>query len=190
MSEEARMTWQGGVGLAIAVALLAAGCSGEVSFQVGGKDPQDAAEDRIESQEFVDGVGLGELTAECNDPGDVEAGDTFLCTADTESGEVIDITASIVDDETLNVRSTNLLVASDVRQVSQAAVRLLNEQNDLSLPPGAIDCGDSSIVLPDDKIVRCVFNDPATGRQYATAITIVDLDTGRIEVNVSGQPRS
>jgi hypothetical protein len=183
------MRWQLGIVLSLGAVLLAAGCSGEVSFQVGGKEPQDAAEDRIESADFVEQIGLGELTATCNDPGDVEKGDVFLCTAETEAGDTIDITATIVDEDTLNVRSTNLMLASDVQQASRAAVELINEQNDLSFPAGAIDCGSSAVVLPDDMTIPCVLNNPGDGRQYDTVITVLDLDTGSINVNVSGKPR-
>ncbi len=184
------MRWKMGVALLLGTAVVAVGCSGEVSFQVGGKDPKDAAEDRIEEADFVEQIGLGQLTAECNDPGEVEEGDVFLCTADTESGDTIDITATIVDGDTLNVRSTNLMLASDVQRASSAAVELLNEQNDLSFPPGVIDCGTDAIVLPEDKTFPCVLKNPGDGKQYDTTITVTDLAAGTFKVNVSGEPRS
>ena len=173
-----------------ACCLLLAGCSGEVSFQVGGKDPQDAAQDRIESQEFTDQVGLGPLGAECNDPGDVEEGDVFLCTATTDDDRNVEVTATIVDDDTLNVRTTNVVLASDVPRVADLAVRLLNEQNGLGFPPGTIDCGTESVVLAGDQTMPCVLNNPGDGRSYDTVITMVDRENGRISVDVAGTPRA
>jgi hypothetical protein len=178
------------ISLFAGLAVIVAGCSGEVSFSIGGDDPETAAEKRIEDQDFVDQVGLGELTADCNDPGDVEVGDTFLCTAETEDGQTIDVTATIADEDTLNVQSTNLLVPSDVATLEQAAVRTLNQQNNLNIPPGAIDCGDTAVVIPDDQRVPCVLTNPTNGLQYDTVITITDLESGEFSVNVSGQPRA
>jgi len=166
-----------------------AGCSGEVSFSVGGKSPESAAEERIESEEFVQQIGLGELTAECNDPGDVEEGDTFLCTATTADDQTIKITTTIVDEESLNVRSTNIVVADAVGRLEAAAVDLLNRQQKISLPPGSIECGDTTVVLADDKTMPCVLND-TNGDVYDAVVTIGDLTAGTFEIEVAGQPRT
>jgi hypothetical protein len=82
------------------------------------------------------------------------------------------------------------MLAADVQRVSLAAVELINEQNDLSFPAGSIDCGAVAVVLSEDKTLPCVLSNPGDGKQYDTVITVVNLETGQINVDVSGQPRS
>ena len=64
----------------------------------------------------------------------------------------------------------------------------MNQQHGLGLALGALDCGEASIVLPDDQVFDCVL----TGTDdllYDASITMTDLDTSSFTVDVATEPR-
>lgn len=175
--------------LLVVIGAVAVGCSGEVSFSVGGKSPEAAAEERIERQDFVDRVGQGPLTAECNDPGDVEPGDTFLCTATTEQGGLVRILTTVVDDETINVQAQNLVTAEGRVRLENAIVQSLNQQNGLNLTPQQISCGEGAVLLDAEMKTTCALANPADGKVYDAHVTVTDLASGAFSVDVAQTPR-
>lgn len=165
--------------------LIAASCSGSVSFSIGGKSPEDATVELIEG-ELSDQIDVP-LAAECPDLDDPEAGDTFECTGTTPDGQVIRFTVEIGEDEVF-ANSVNALTPEDVPGFEEAVVTALNDANDLDIPLDALDCGAGPLIVPPDRQFVCRLSDDATGEVYDTTITITDQADWTFSVDVAAEP--
>jgi hypothetical protein len=172
----------------IVVALALSACGGSASFSFGGKDsPETVAEDLIEG-ELSDQLGFGALVASCESPGTSDVGTTFTCTG-TVGATTIDFAAEVDREDHVSVVSTNVLLASDLVALETAAVQVLNDQFDLGLPEGAVDCGDSAVVLNTANEMVCALTDPGNGDIYDATLTITDMDQGTFDIDVAAAPR-
>jgi hypothetical protein len=161
----------------LASVALAAGCSGDVSFSIGGQSVEDAAVELIEG-ELADGIGLGELEADCPEVPDPEVGTEFGCTATTPDGAVIDFAGTVDREDHIDVETTNVIVADALGTFEAAGIDLVNETEGAALDASAMDCGDASIVIPADGAIDCTLTDPSSGELYDATYTITDLSTG------------
>ena len=166
------------------LAVVASGCS--FSASVGGT-PQSAAEEVIED-ELAGELGLGEIEAECGEPPNEDEGSTFLCTSETDRG-LVRWEATIVDEDTVNVQSLNVLVDSDVEALEVAAVGELEQAVGTTLGTENFDCGDAPLVLSSDDRLVCGLTDAANGDVYDTTLTITDMSSGAFEFEVAPEPR-
>ncbi len=167
----------------LVLALAASGCS--FSASVGGS-PSSAAEEVIEDDLAAD-LGLGEVTAECGEPPNEDEGSSFPCTSETDQG-VVRWEATIVEDDTVNVQSVNVLVDDDVVALEEAAAEEIEQVVGVPLGSENFDCGAVPVVLgPDDEVV-CALTDPANGDIYDTTVTITDMATGAFEFEVAEEP--
>lgn len=165
---------------AVAVlALAATACAGS---------PKDAAEEFIMG-DLADQIGLGALTATCDDPGEADVGDRFDCTATTSDGGVIEFVALMEDADTVDVSSTNLILARALPAVEEGAVTALEDAVGLTLGIENFDCGEATVIL-DDGTLTCTLTDPANGDLYDAIVTIEDMDTLALGVVVADAPRS
>ena len=137
--------------------------------------------------ELADLIGLGPLTAVCDEPPADVLGATWACTAAVGDGTA-QFVASLDENDTINVNATNVVLADQVQGYAVAAMRQLNETVGASLPDEAMDCGTASIVLPASNDFVCSL-DAGDGIIEAT-ITITDLDTGAFSVQVADAPSS
>jgi hypothetical protein len=156
---------------------MAAGCSGDFSFSIGGQSVEDAAVELIEG-ELAEGIGLGELEADCPEVADPEVGTEFDCTATTADGVVIEIAGLVDREDHIDLQTTNVIVADALTTFEAAGIDLVNQTEGATLDPSAMDCGDSSIVIPADGVIGCTLTDPSSGQLYDAVYTIDDFATG------------
>lgn len=174
--------------LAIVGALLLASCSSEPDLPELGDGPRSLAEEMIVG-DFATTVGLGPLTASCNDPGPLAVGTTFACTATTDPGEIIQIQGLVNTDGHLALVSTNLLSAAALPSFEREVAASLNSSVGSNFTAGSVDCGGTSIVLPADFVLGCALVMPAGGEVFDVTLTITDLDGRRFSLVVGDQAR-
>lgn len=165
-------------------ALAVSGCS--FSASVGGS-PTSAAEELIED-DLAAQLGFGDVEAECGEPPNEDEGSTFLCTSETDQG-LVRWEATIVEEDTVNVQSLNVLVDEDVLALEGAAAVEIEQVVGLPLGAENFDCGEPPVVLGDTDQLRCALTDPANGDIYDTTVTITDPSTGAFEFEVAEEPR-
>ncbi len=167
--------------------LLAGACSGSFSFGTSSDDGfLNAGKELIEG-ELADQIGLGPLEATCTGE-DLEAGDTFSCTATPGGLSPIQFVGTINDEETgVNISSTNLMLAEQVEEVEAFAAALIEEQTSTPIGAENFECADTSLVITSGEVINCQVTDPADGTVYEAPVTIDDLADLSITVNV-GDP--
>lgn len=151
------------LGLGAAFALIA--CGG---------DARETATAVIES-EIEDQVGLGELTASCQEPEERVVGSEFPCTATTESGDLIKITTTFEEEDRIFVLPTNVVLASDMELVEAAAAKTIGDEVGAEIDPSDVDCPDTSVVLDADDQMRCEITDTSVGTTYELIVTLTDF---------------
>ena len=122
------------VGGTIVALLVVGACSASSA------DFQSAAEDVIEG-DIAEQSTLGDLSATCEEPDDPEPGDVFACTATTEDGRTIEFTATVEDDDQVNVQSTNLITVEGLGTIEEVAVAALEAEIGETLGVENFDCG-------------------------------------------------
>lgn len=175
--------------LTVAFTLLAAACSGSVSFSIGGQSPDNAATSLIEG-EIATNAGLGVLVATCDDEGADEVGDEFNCTAETADGQTIEFLVVIDREDHIDVNSTNLLTANVLPAFESGAAASLGEQAGVTLPADSIDCGDEAIIFDGALEFVCAFYVPDSNDVYDITIELADLTSGDFDFAVADNPRS
>lgn len=136
--------------------------------------------------ELADLIGLGPITAMCDDAPSNEVGTTWECDG-TVADQVATFAATIDREDHVNVVTTNVILADQVPVLAASAMQELNTSVGGSLPDEAMDCGDQSIVLSQTNEIVCGL-DIGSGI-YDTTITITDLNTGAFNVVVAETPR-
>lgn len=169
--------------VASVAAVVAAGCS--FSF---GDTPTNSAEDAIEG-ELATEAGLTDVSADCEVPPNSDVGTTFGCTSSSNAGEVRWL-VTIEEDDIVNVQSLNLLSDTDVVNLEQAAVDIIEQQAGRALGYENYSCGTGPVALATDNVLACELTDPDNGDIYDSTIEITDFDTGTFNVEVAEQPRS
>jgi len=169
---------------ALAALLVMGACSASSA------DYKNTAEDLIEG-EIAEESTLGDLSATCEEPDDPESGDVFACTATTEDGRTIEFTATVEDDDQVNVQSTNLITVEGLATVEEIAVAALEAEIGQTLGAENFDCGAEPVIidLPDGTLT-CALTDPGNGDVYDAEVTIPSLDdVGSLTVQVADAPR-
>lgn len=171
----------------VAGMVMLAGCSGSFSFGTTGDDRfLTAGEDLIET-ELADQIGLGPLEASCTGT-DLVAGDTFECQATAGSLDPIRFIGTVAEnEEEVNLASTNLLLADQVEQVEAFSASLLADETAVAIGPEHFECGNGSIIIENGEILDCLLTDPTDGTVYEAPVTVEDLDSMSVVVNV-GDP--
>ena len=171
-------------GLAVAAT---SGCSGELGFGTTSDDGfLEAGEELIEG-ELADQIGLGLLDASCSGS-DLAAGDTFTCSASADGVDPIEFVGTIDEDgDEVNIASANLLLAEQVEQVEAFAASLIEESTGQTIGAENFECADTSVVVSSGEILACRVTDPSDGTVYQAPVTVDDLESLSITVNV-GDP--
>ncbi len=162
--------------MAVGLMLVGAACS--ASFSIGGKSPEAAAAEVIETQ-IAEQLGW-DLAADCPDLDDPQPGDSFTCTSDSPSGATIRYTVDIGDDE-VNVNTVNLVNPDAVEQLEVALVDTVRERSRLPFPDAVAECADDAIVVPDDGTLTCTFSTPP-GLESDLLVSDLDAETGDFTV--------
>jgi hypothetical protein len=172
------------VGGALAALLIFGACSASSA------DFKSAAEDVIEG-EIAEESTLGDLSATCEEPDDPESGDVFACTATTEDGRTIEFTATVEDDDQVNVQSTNLITVDGLGTIEEVAVAALEEEIGQPLGVENFDCGSEPVIVDvPDGTLTCALTDPGNGDVYDAEVTLPSLDdVGSLTVQVADAPR-
>jgi hypothetical protein len=118
------------------------------------------------------------------------AGDVFPCTAATETQWIVNVDAAILAGGQLELTTTNVITADALSSFELAAVNALNAKPEISLGQDAIDCGESSVVLADDRMMICALTDPTTLQVFDISLTIDDIETRQFGLVVADRPRS
>lgn len=167
----------------LVLALAVTGCS--FSASVGGS-PTSTAEEVIED-DLAAQLGFAEIEAECGEPPNEDEGSTFLCTSETDQGPVR-WEATIAEEDTINVRSLNVLVDDDMAALEVSAAAEIEQVVGLPLGTEHFDCGEAPVVLGDEDQIVCALTDPANGDVYDTTVTITDMSSGAFEFEVAEEP--
>jgi hypothetical protein len=174
--------------LAVAVTACSAGGPATVAPPIG----KAVAETMITGQ-LATTVGLGPLAPTCDDPGPLAVGTTFSCTAVRKSdrpGEPIRIQGTVNPDGHLSLVTSNLISAVALPSFERQAAAQLNQSAGSTFTPESVDCGQSSVVVPGDNVLRCGLVMPASGQIYDLDLTITDLNGRHFSLRVSQKPRS
>jgi hypothetical protein len=129
-------------------------------------------------QQLADEIGLGELDATCNEPDGLKEGETFTCTATTPDGETIDFLGTMTADDTFDIVTTNLLVASDIEAIRAEGARVLSDEVGATILPEDIECAEGSVVLDDVGDFMCSITDTGTGDVYDLTVSTGGLEPG------------
>ncbi len=153
----------------VAVGVVISGC--------GSKNAGNSAEQLI-TDELQDQIGIGPLEPTCGQPAAYEAGETFTCTAATEDGRVVEFFGEMVDEETYNLVTSNLLTGEDVAAIRADAAEQLGPEVGATIDPGDIVCPDEIILLDDTGDFTCEITDTSTGEVYALVVSTGGIDPG------------
>lgn len=171
----------------LATVAFAAGCSGELSFSIGGQSVEDAAVELIEG-ELAEGIDLGPLDADCPEVSDPEVGTEFACTATTPDGQVIQFEGLVDREDHIDVQTTNVIIADAIATFEAAGIDAIDRTEGTTLDVSAMDCGDASIVIPADGVVECTLTDPSSGELWDAVYTVTDLSTGDFSLEWTPRP--
>lgn len=149
-------------------ALVLAACS---------DDPANLAETLIET-EIEEQLGLGELTASCDQPDDLEVGTQYTCAATTDDERVVEFLAEFTGDDMVFVQPTNVLPRQAIDFWKQQTAALLSPELPIELDPALMACSDDEVVFLDtsraagEASLDCTYPDPAGGPDVPLRITL------------------
>jgi hypothetical protein len=175
---------QRSIGAACSALLFVAACSASSA------DFQSTAEDLIEG-DIAEQSTLGDLSATCEKPDDPSPGDVFNCTGTTDDGRTVEFTATVEEDDKVNVQSTNLITVEGLGTIEEVAVAALEEEIGQTLGVENFDCGAEPIIIDvPDGTLTCALTDPGNGDVYDAEVTLPSLeDIGSLTVQVADAPR-
>lgn len=179
------------VGL-LAVAAVLTGCldSGGDTDSGTTLTPAQAAEQLIAGP-LAEQVGLGPLSPSCPDMTAAKGGDVFPCTAATETDRLVNVDAAILPTGQVELSTTNVILGSALPSFEQSAVDAINKvRPDANLATGAVECGDNSVVLPDDRMMICELTDPQTEQIFEVSLTVDDIEGRQFSLVVADRPKS
>ena len=183
------MTWRRVAVTAVGLVTMTAGGACTDGLPFGSGDDQrylDAGAALIEG-DLATRIGLGPLEASCSGSG-LDAGSTFTCTGTPSGLPSIDFVATISDDgEGVDLASSNLLLADQVEQIEAFAAALIAGETGQPIGAQHFECADSSLVVRTGQTVDCLVTDPLEGTVHAVAVTVDDLQTLSVTVDV-GDP--
>ena len=153
--------------LAVAGTAVLAACGG---------DAAKSGETLIET-ELADQLGLGDLSASCDQPADSEIGTEFRCSATTDDDRIVEFLGVFTGDDEIYVSPTNLLTQNEIVTVREQSAAVLSPEVGVDIDPAWIECpSDDPLFLGgdvDEGIVECIF-DPQNGDRYPLTITLSD----------------
>ena len=175
--------------LALAVTLAACLDSGDQD-DAAVLTPSQAAEQLIAGP-LAEQVALGPLTANCPDMNAAKGGDVFPCTAATDTDRLVNVDATILPSGQVELATRNVILGSALPSFEQSAVDAINKvRPDANLATDAVECGDASVVLPDDRMMICELTDPRTAQVFEVSLTVDDIEGRQFSLVVADRPKS
>ncbi|MDH3300899.1 MAG: hypothetical protein OES24_10370 [Acidimicrobiia bacterium] len=177
---------------ALATVAVLTGCldSGGEADDVAVLTPTQAAEQLIVGP-LAEQVGLGPLTASCPDMNGATGGDVFPCAAATDTDRLLNVDAAILPTGQVELSTTNVILGSALPSFEQSAVEAINKvRPDANLDTGAVECGENSVVLPDDRMMICELTDPRTEQVFEVSLTVDDIEAREFSLVVADRPKS
>ncbi len=138
-------------------------------------------------EKLADQIGLGDLTATCNEPEGLKEGETFTCSATTSDDQTIEFLGTMTSDSKFDIVTTNLLVASDIEAIRTEAANALSPEVGVTIQPDDITCPDGSVVLDDIGDFLCAITEASTGDVYDLTVSTGGLEPGVGVKNLSFQ---
>ena len=173
--------------LALAIAALGSACTDGLPFGSDDDERYLTAGRALIEGDLATRIGLGPLEASCEGSG-LGAGSTFACSGRPDGRPAIEFVATISDDgEGVDLASTNLLLADQVERIEAFAASLIAAETGQPIGPEHFECADSSLVVRAGQAVDCLVTDPLDEMVHAVTVTVDDLDTLSVTVDV-GDP--
>lgn len=135
------------------------------------------AEKTIEG-ELEEMIGLGELTAECDEPAENEAGQTFDCTATTRDGTTITFIGTMSETDKFEVVTSNLLTTDDMDTLLPLLASSIAEVVGADVAVDDITCPEGNVVLDSDGNFPCEIVDRASGDRFPLTVKTGGLEPG------------
>lgn len=139
-----------------------------------GGDAKATGEAVIERQ-IAEQVGLGELEASCDQPDEATVGESFACSATTQSGETMKLTATFEEEDRILVVPTNVVMGEEMELVEAEAADVLGPEVGATIDPSAVECPDTSVVLDDEGRFTCTITDVDSGTTFELTATFGDF---------------
>jgi len=176
--------------VAVVVALLCAACSSgrDVESSAAGQ-PLSLADEMIVG-DLAPTLGLGPLTSTCPDPGELAPDTTFVCSATTEEGQVIQVEAVVNAEGRLQLTTANVVSSAALPSFERGVAAMLNDSVGSNFTAESVDCGPTAVVLPPDLTMGCALVMPASGEVFDVTMTVTDLDERHFSLVVADQPRT
>ncbi|MGB3733361.1 MAG: hypothetical protein WA964_00290 [Ilumatobacter sp.] len=143
----------------------------------GGQSAGDAALELI-AGDLTEQLDLGELDATCNEPDSEEAGETFTCSATTESGDVVEFVGSMVADDEIVMGASNVLLAEDFEVLEADATEVVAANFEVEPTSVSVVCPDETTILNDDQQASCEITDAADGATYELIVNMLPFSAG------------
>lgn len=170
----------------------ATGCSAGTPAPATPTNGAQAAAESMITGELATAVGLGPLIPACSDPGPLDIGTTFTCTASRTTqppGDPIQIAGTVNPDGHLGLVTVNLISAAALPSFEREAASQLNESAGANFTADSVDCGNTAVVLGADKVLRCALIMPASGQVFDLDLAVTDLDGRHFALKVGDAPR-
>lgn len=172
----------------VATVLLVSGCRSAPETEAV-RTIRQVAEDLI-STDVAASAGVGALTPLCPEVAAPTVGTAFDCTATSEDQRIVSLSATIDDTGRVQMTTTNIITAGALPSFERAAVAALNAELGSKLTDDAIDCGESSVVFGQDKVMVCALLDPLTRAIFDVSLTITDIEARQFSLVVAENPRA
>ncbi|MGD9935387.1 MAG: hypothetical protein AB7T37_16955 [Dehalococcoidia bacterium] len=143
----------------------------------GGSSVAKGAEKTIEG-DLEKQIGLGELTATCDEPDKNEAGQTFDCTATTEDGTKITFIGTMSEKDKFEVVTSNLLTIQDMDVLLPLLASSIAEVVGADVAVDDITCPEGNVVLDSDGNFPCEIVETATGDRFSLTVKTGGLEPG------------
>lgn len=144
-----------------AVALTA--CAGQTAAEAG---------EELVAGELATLIGFGPLAdAACEAPAEETAGETFTCTATTESGDALEFAGIMRADDEIFVATSNVIFADDLDFLENDAVQVTAGNFEVDPSTLSVDCPDENTLIVDDQ-VTCEITDASDGGIYDLRVTL------------------
>lgn len=134
---------------------------------------------------------LGDLSPVCPEVPEAAVGVTWECTASTADQRLIVVRGSINELGQVELATTNMIAAGALPSFERAAVEALNiEVPGVNLGEDSIDCGETSVVFGQDRVLVCALADPHTAQVFDISLTIEDIEARQFSLKVADTPRA
>ena len=170
-------------------------CATSCSLGGSGDEPSGPLSARQTSESIIradiaPAIEVDELAPVCSEIDNPQVGTVFRCSAKTSDDRIVYINGQIEQDGRISLATSNVLIPSDLESFEQAAIEYTNLKKNTNYSVNSFSCGDETIILDENRVVRCSFIDPATGNIHDSKVRINDIENRVVEVQIDQDPRA